>query len=217
MTKYAVMTQAKDDWLYVCESSNKGYNEVPRLFDTQESALKFSEAFPGSMVVSYTDGPKPNLKSVREGYSAEEEFANLRRSTFVRYANREENILEHWDLLDSEFGHVDVKAPKRKNRGGDLDYHIWWELKTVKRPPDWKSVSGWGIPNHIDRLIAVRGPDAYHLVAPEDIVEDLRLRCRDYSRKPFGLHARKDRGDLMTTLPLWYVQEHARFRVDVHS
>ena len=43
-----------------------------------------------------------DTKSWQEGMSAENEFANLRKDTFVRFANREENILEHWDLMDSE-------------------------------------------------------------------------------------------------------------------
>jgi hypothetical protein len=158
-----------------------------------------------------------NSQSVVEGDSAENEFINLRKDTFVRLANKEENIFEHWDLMDSELGRIDVKAPKRKHRGGDIDFHIWWELKTVKRPPKWESSPGWGIPNGIDRLIAIRSEDAYYLIKPEDIIEDLRQRCRDYSRKPFGLHARPDRGDLMTTLPLDYVKQHARHRIDVHD
>jgi hypothetical protein len=158
-----------------------------------------------------------NKQSVIEGDSAENEFANLRKDTFVRLATKEENIFEHWDLMDSELGRIDVKAPKRKHRGGDIDFHIWWELKTVKRPPKWQSVPGWGVPNGIDRLIAIRHTDAYYLINPEDIIEDLRQRCRDYSRKPFGLHARPDRGDLMTTLPIEYVQEHARHKLDVHD
>jgi hypothetical protein len=158
-----------------------------------------------------------NKQSVIEGDSAENEFANLRKDTFVRLATKEENIFEHWDLMDSELGRINVKAPKRKHRGGDIDFHIWWELKTVKRPPKWQSVPGWGVPNGIDRLIAIRHTDAYYLINPEDIIEDLRQRCRDYSRKPFGLHARPGRGDLMTTLPIEYVQEHARHKLDVHD
>lgn len=158
-----------------------------------------------------------DTKSWQEGVSAEKEFANLRKDTFVRFANREENILEHWDLMDSELGRIDVKAPKRKDRGGDLDYHIWWELKTVIQKNAWVSAPGWGVPNGIDRLIAIRHTDAYYLIKPEDIIEDLRLRCRDYSKKPFGLYSRAGRGDLLTTLPIDYVKEHARHRIDVHG
>ena len=158
-----------------------------------------------------------NTESVREGTAAEKEFINLRRDTFVRLANREENILEHWDLMDSEFGRVDVKAAKRKHRGGDIDYHIWWELKTVIQKNAWVSAKGWGVPNGIDRLIAVRAEDAYYLIKPEDIIEDLRHKCRDYSSKPFGLYSRPGRGDLLTTLPIEYVIAHRRYKVDVHD
>ena len=156
-------------------------------------------------------------ESVRRGTDAEKEFINLRKDTFVRLANREENILEHWDVLDSELGRVDVKAAKKKDRGGELDYHIWWELKTVIQKNAWVSAPGWGIPNNVDRLIAIRARDAYYLINPEDIIEDLRQRCRDYSKDYFGLYSRPGRGDLMTSLPLDYVKEHARHRIDVHS
>jgi hypothetical protein len=149
--------------------------------------------------------------------SAENEFINLRKDTFVRLATKEENFLEHWDILDSELGRVDVKAPKRKSRGGDVDYHIWWELKTVTQRNIWKSMPGWGVPNGVDRLIAIRHTDAYYLVKPEDIIEDLRLKCRDYSSKPFGLYARPGRGDLLTSLPIDYVKQHARHKIDVHD
>jgi hypothetical protein len=149
--------------------------------------------------------------------SAENEFANLRKNTLVRLATKEENIFEHWDLMDSELGRVDVKAAKRKDRGGDIDYHIWWELKTVTQKNIWKSMPGWGVPNGVDRLIAIRHTDAYYLIKPEDIIEDLRLKCRDYSSKPFGLYARPGRGDLLTSLPLDYVKQHARHKIDVHD
>jgi hypothetical protein len=156
-------------------------------------------------------------KSVEEGRLAETEFVLLRDDKFVRFATREEDIMEHWDVLDSELGKVDVKAPKRKYRGGDTDHHIWWELRTVKRPPNGETSKGWGVPNGIDRLIAIRHIDAYYLLKPEDIIDDLRLRCKDYHREDFGLHTRPGRGDLMTTLPFEYVRDNARYRLNVHS
>ena len=63
-----------------------------------------------------------NTKSYREGTEAEQEFIYLRGDKFVRAADRNENINEHWDILDSEFGRVDVKAAKRKYRNGPVDY-----------------------------------------------------------------------------------------------
>ena len=158
-----------------------------------------------------------NTESVKQGSDAEKEFISLRKDTFVRLANREENILEHWDVLDSELGRVDVKAAKRKDRASDVDYHVWWELKTVIQKNAWVSAPGWGVPNGIDRLIAVRLPDAFYLIKPEDIIEDLRQRCRDYSKNYFGLYSRPGRGDLMTSLPHDYVKEHARHKIDVHD
>lgn len=150
-----------------------------------------------------------NYFSYKEGNNAEKEFISLRGDNFIREANRKENIHEHWDVLDKEFGRVDVKAAKRKNRNGPIDYTIWWELRTVKRPPNNEPQKGWGVPNGIERMIAVRSEDSFYLIKPEDIYEDLRSRCVDYFRGEFGLHTRPDRGDLMTILPLDYVIDNS--------
>ena len=152
-----------------------------------------------------------NASSVIEGTEAEKEFIRLRGESFIRKSTKEEDIHQHWDVLDKEFGMVDVKAAKRKFRGGPIDYTIWWELKTVKRPPDWKPKNGWGVPNEFDRLIAVRSHDGFHLVNPYNIIDDLRKRCTDYFRGDFGLHTRPDRGDLMTILPLYYIEEYETY------
>ena len=90
-----------------------------------------------------------------EGTQSEKDFINLRGSSFIRKSTKDEDINEHWDILDKEFGRVDVKAAKRKYRNGPIDYTIWWELRTVKRPPHWKASLGWGVPNGIDRLIPI--------------------------------------------------------------
>ena len=67
-----------------------------------------------------------------KGTMAEQEFANLRQDNFIRRATRTEDMNEHWDVLDKEFGKVDIKAGKRKYRGGPVDYSIhWWEFKNV--------------------------------------------------------------------------------------
>jgi hypothetical protein len=150
-------------------------------------------------------------QSLLEGNSAEKDFINLRKHNFIREANSFENINEHWDVLDKEFGRVDVKAAKRKHRGGPVDYTIWWELKTVKRPPDWKPQKGWGVPNGIERLIAVRSEDSFILVRPESIIHDLRKRCTDWFKGEFGLYSRPNRGDLTTILPLEYVLQNSEF------
>jgi|TARA_B110000908_G_scaffold25393_1_gene29280 hypothetical protein len=149
-----------------------------------------------------------NAGSVLEGTAAEQEFIRLRGKSFIRRSTKEEDIHQHWDVMDKEFGMVDVKAAKRRFRGGPVDYTIWWELKTVKRPPEWKPTKGWGVPNDLDRLIAVRSQDGFHLVNPSDIIDDLRRRCTEYFRGDFGLHTRPSRGDLMTILPLSYIKEY---------
>ena len=158
---------------------------------------------------------KRNSSSIREGTVAEKEFIKLRGNNFVRHATRDEDIFEHWDVLDKEFGKVDVKAAKRFERRGPVDYTIWWELRTVERPPDWKPTKGWGVPNGIDRFVAVRAKEAFYLLDPSDIIDDLRKRCTDYFKGEFGLLTRPGRGDLVTILPLNYVIENSRHTVEV--
>ena len=154
-----------------------------------------------------------NASSISEGNTAENEFINLRKRTFIRKATKEEDMNEHWDVLDEELGRVDVKAAKRLYRNGPLTYTIWWELRTVKRPPKWQPQKGWGVPNGIERLIAVRGPVSFFLIRPESIIDDLRERCSSYFRGEFGLHSRPGRGDLMTILPISYVDKNAELEI----
>jgi len=158
---------------------------------------------------------KRNAFSIREGTAAEKEFIKLRGNNFVRSATRDEDIFEHWDVLDKEFGKVDVKAAKRFERRGPVDYTIWWELRTVKRPPNWKPTKGWGVPNGVDRFVAVRAKEAFYLLDPSDIIDDLRKRCTDYFKGEFGLLTRPGRGDLVTILPLDHVIENSRHTVEV--
>jgi len=54
------------------------------------------------------------------GVGAEIEFMELRGDLIIRRATTEENMNEHWDVLDAEFGRVDVKAAKRESRGDPL-------------------------------------------------------------------------------------------------
>ena len=152
-------------------------------------------------------------KSYREGTAAEKEFIALRGSNVLREANWNENVNEHWDVLDKEFGKVDVKAAKRKYRNGPIDNTIWWELKTVKRPPNNKSAKGWGVPNGIDRYIAIKTDEYFFLVKPEKVIDKINKKCKDYYRGEFGLHTRPNRGDLMTILPLSFLQEHAEHKL----
>ena len=158
---------------------------------------------------------KRNASSIREGTAHNVLFIELRGNNFVRSATRDEDIFEHWDVLDKEFGKIDVKAAKRFERRGPVDYTIWWELRTVKRPPNWKPTKGWGVPNGIDRFVAVRAKEAFYLLDPSDIIDDLRKRCTDYFKGEFGLLTRPGRGDLVTILPLDYVIENSRHTVEV--
>jgi hypothetical protein len=150
------------------------------------------------------------MSSFLEGRESEDEFISRRGNSFIRKATRSEDIEEHWDVLDKELGRVDVTAAKRKYRGGPINNTIWWELRTVKRPPNNISKPGWGVPNNVDRLIAVRASNTFYLVNPSDIIEDLRKKCKSFYRGEFGLHERPNRGDLTTILPLDYIIKNSR-------
>lgn len=150
-----------------------------------------------------------------QGNQAEQEFIKLRGKNFIRKATFDEDVNEHWDVLDKEFGKVDVKSGKRRSHKGPVDYTIWWELRTVKRPPDNRPKEGWGVPNGIERLIAVRSEDSFYLIDPEDIIDDLRERCSYKNKGDFCLYSRPGREDLITILPLDYVKEYAKHVVKV--
>ena len=159
-----------------------------------------------------------NFSSVVEGNTAEQKFINLRGDKIVRKATKEEDIKQHWDVLDSEYGRIDVKAQKRLSRSSSVqnDYH-WYELKTVKRPPKWESGKGWGIPNEVPRLIAFELQDRFILVNPEDVIDDLRDRCKELGRGEFLLYRREGRGDLMTMLPVWYLEQNSTAVINKES
>ena len=61
------------------------------------------------------------MGSWQEGKEAEDIFIKRRGDNFIRKATRNEDINEHWDVLDRELGKVDVKAAKRLYRHGDVD------------------------------------------------------------------------------------------------
>lgn len=142
--------------------------------------------------------------SFSEGVNTEQEFIDLLGDTFVRKATRSEDMTEHWDVLDDTFGKVDVKAPKRKYRGGPIDYSIhWWEFKNVL------GRRGWGEPNGTDRLIAFRLEDCFALVDPSTVNDLLLEKCTEHYRGLWGLNTRKGRQDLAAMIPSSFLKENA--------
>lgn len=149
-------------------------------------------------------------KSFFEGNKAEEEFIKLRGDNFIRKADRSEDMKQHWDVLDKEFGKVDIKAPKRRERGGEIDYSIhWWEFKNVL------GNLGWGSPNGTDRYIAFRIKDKFILVDPSVVNPILETKCTEYFRGMWGLNTRKGRKDLFAMIPVDFLLEHAEHVVEV--
>ena len=64
-------------------------------------------------------------RNMAQGDKAEQEFIRLRGDNFIRKATFDEDVNEHWDVLDKEFGKVDVKSGKRRSHKGPVDYTIW--------------------------------------------------------------------------------------------
>ena len=147
--------------------------------------------------------------SFAEGTAAEQEFISLRKDNIIRKASRTEDIHQHWDLLDKEFGKVDVKGPKRKARGdNNVNYKIhWWEFKNVR------GRGGWGSPNGIDRYIAFRIEDSFILVNPDKVNPILETKCTEYYRGMWGLNTRRERNDLIAMIPTDFLLEHTEHRV----
>jgi hypothetical protein len=148
--------------------------------------------------------------SFQEGTVAEQEFTDLRQDNFIRRATRTEDINEHWDVLDKEFGKVDIKAGKRKYRGGPIDYSIhWWEFKNVVGKP------GWGSPNKEKRFIAFRLEDKFILVDPNKVNNLLEEKCTEHYRGIWGLNTRPGRHDLAAMIPVDFLLEHTEHTVEV--
>lgn len=148
------------------------------------------------------------FSSIKEGMSAEEEFIALRGDNFVRKADRKEDWYEHWDVLDKELGHIDVKAAKRKYRNGPIDYSIhWWEFKNVS------GRQGWGVPNKVDRFIALRLEDRFILVDPRKVNDVLLSKCTQHFRGPYGLNTRPNRKDLAAMVPVEFFLDYVEHEV----
>jgi hypothetical protein len=146
--------------------------------------------------------------SFQEGQSVEKEFIELRGDSFVRKATRSEDMTQHWDILDKEFGRVDIKAGKRKYRGGPIDYSIhWWEFKNVA------GRIGWGSPNGIERFIAFRLEDRFILVSPDKVNHLLLEKCTEHYRGLWGLNTRPKRKDLAAMIPVDFLIEYAEHEV----
>ena len=149
-----------------------------------------------------------NTTSFEQGTHAENLFCKLRGTNIIRKAAPEEDMNEHWDVLDQEFGRVDIKSAKRKYRNGPIDNTIWWEIRTVKRPPNFVSKNGWGIPNSIQRLIAIQHTHSFILVNPTDMFDEIKERCRGMGRGEYLLHRRPNRGDVITILPISFIEKY---------
>lgn len=150
--------------------------------------------------------------SIAMGDRAELSFRQLRGDKIVREATRDENIYEHWDLLDSELGRLDVKSHKVKDRRGNVPA-IWWEVTNVRGNP------GWGRVNKVERLIAIpivtnTGLNWY-CVDPADVEQPLKDRTSGNGpgRGIFQWYQRKGRRDWMVQVPPEFIREFAQLKI----
>ena len=152
-----------------------------------------------------------------QGEQAEVLFSKIRGTKITAKASPEQNRDEHWDIYDSDFGRIDVKSPKRFKRNGELNFTAWWELKTVKRPPENIPARGWGVGNGIRRYVAVSLVEGFYLLSPEEVHWDLVLMHKRAAlprgKAELHLYSRVGRGDLLTILPHDYVRKNARYYV----
>lgn len=139
------------------------------------------------------------------GRRAEDLWLRLRGLDLSDKSGAWSDIHEHWDVQDPKYGKVDIKAPKSLSRISGVDFTIWWELKTVR------GTKGWGVPNGLDRTIAILMQEEFVLIRPADIIDELRDKCRErgYGKGEFMLYSRPGREDLVTILPEQWARERS--------
>ncbi len=156
-----------------------------------------------------------NPISYVQGKQAEDLFVSIPNVELVRKATLNEDMLEHWDVLVNikDFGthKIDVKSKKRKYRHPQdtttKNEAIWWELQTVRRP-DGKNYTGWGVPNGIDRKIALQGNHSFVIVDPSVVYPEIMKNLQNsYGREYWQKCTRGTHNDLITSVPpKWIMQ-----------
>jgi hypothetical protein len=133
-------------------------------------------------------------QSYNYGEAAEKRFASLLFCPVE--ATKEQNIFEHWDVLDGKFKY-DVKAMKKFRRSDDYptDRIHYVELKNVNGDDGWlygkadriafETRRYWLIVSRLELQKAIDGMDMQKSDCPA----------------PYKLYSRKGRSDLMTLVP----------------
>ena len=132
------------------------------------------------------------------GRKAEERFARL--LTNPVFAEREENIHEHWDVKDEKGNTYDVKAMKKyRSHNSDVTDRLHFiELKNVNGKTGWLygrakyiafETRGWWIVVDRNQLAAFVNANVP------------KTKDRVAEPEPYKLYTREGRDDLMTILP----------------
>ena len=149
-------------------------------------------------------------ESKARGESAESKFIDIIGDSFIRRADRKEDIHEHWDVLfelDGKETKVDIKGAKKNLRSDsqvDNDIHFW-EFKNVA------GKKGWGVPSEVERLIAFEVADGFILVNPSDIFEPLQKKCSE-AGEGYGLfqcRGRSGRNDWFSKISVDFLKQYS--------
>lgn len=134
---------------------------------------------------------------VEQGKSVEAKFASVLSGAV--FATKEEDMHEHWDVMDNMGVKYDVKGMKKYRRSDDkpTDRLHWIELRNVN------GKNGWLYGNA--GVIVFETRKWWLLVEREDLVQFIEgiIWGEETTEKPepYKLYQREGRQDLLTILP----------------
>ena len=135
---------------------------------------------------------------VEEGKTVEQQFAALLNGPI--FASKEEDMHEHWDVMDNMGLKYDVKGMKKYRRSDDkpTDRLHWIELRNVS------GKNGWLYGNA--DIIAFETRKWWMLVEREDLVQFVEgildgWEVTTLKPMPYEIYQREGRQDLLTILP----------------
>ena len=135
---------------------------------------------------------------VEQGKSVEAKFASILSGAV--FATREQDMHEHWDVMDEMGVKYDVKGMKKYRRSDDkpTDRLHWIELRNVN------GKNGW-LYGDAD-IIAFETRKWWILVEREDLVQFVEgildgWEVTTLKPEPYEIYQREGRQDLLTILP----------------
>ena len=144
-----------------------------------------------------------NSSFLISGKKVEDAFASLFSKT--KEANKDENIMEHWDVMVS--AKIDVKGMKRVSRSGELNENIHWvEVKGITGKNGWaySEETDYFAFEIIDYFIVVSKSDLHKLIK-EKVEKEYVENSKDAIYKLYRRKNRKDIITLVKTIDLIYI------------